>query len=150
MTYAGFWRRVAASLIDSVIFSVFLTLLLGQSYYSSSLFSVVGIVSNAIVLVITILLWMRFLGTPGKLLLGCQIVDADTGNPMTKKQALMRYLGYFLSIISFMIGFLWVAWDKRKQGFHDKIANTVVLYNGNVSVFDESQKTLDQLISELR
>jgi len=103
-----------------------------------------------IMLVVTVLLWLRFLGTPGKLLLGCQIVDADSGEPMMKKQALIRYLGYFLSIISFMIGFLWIAWDKRKQGFHDKVANTVVLYNSNVGVLDESQKTLDQLISELR
>lgn len=141
---------MAASLIDSAIFSVFLVLLLGPSYFSSSLFSTEGIASNMIMLVVTVLLWLRFLGTPGKLLLGCQIVDADSGEPMMKKQALIRYLGYFLSIISFMIGFLWIAWDKRKQGFHDKVANTVVLYNSNVGVLDESQKTLDQLISELR
>jgi len=150
MTYAGFWRRVAASLIDSVIFGVLISLLLGPSYFFSNAFTIEGIISNSIVLIITVLLWWRFLGTPGKLLLGCQIVDADSSEPMTKKQAIIRYLSYFLSIISLMIGFLWVAWDKRKQGFHDKIANTVVLYNGNVDAADESQKTLDQLVGELR
>ena len=150
MTYAGFWRRVGATIVDSLIYSVLLALIFGPGYVDSSALSFEGIISNAIALILTIVLWIRYMGTPGKLLLGCQVVDADTGEPITVKQALIRYLGYFVSIFTLGVGFLWVAWDKRKQGFHDKMANTVVVYNGTVDVFDESQKSLNQLISEVR
>ncbi|WP_455199917.1 RDD family protein [Kaarinaea lacus] len=150
MTYAGFWRRFGAMIVDSLIYSVLLALILGPKYVDSDFWSFEGIISNGIALSLTIVLWVRYLGTPGKLLLGCQVVDADTGERMTVKQAMIRYLGYFVSIFTLGIGFLWVAWDKRKQGFHDKIANTVVVYNGTVDVFDESQKSLSQLISEVR
>ena len=49
-----------------------------------------------------------------------------------------------------LLGFLWVARDKRKQAFHDKIANTVVLYKSGIETDDESQKSLEQLMGELR
>ena len=150
MTYAGFWRRVGAMMVDSIIYSVLLALILGPKYVDSSDMAYEGMVSNGIALALTIFLLVRYLGTPGKLLLGCQIVDVDTGERITVKQALIRYLGYFVSILTLGIGFLWVAWDKRKQGFHDKMANTVVVYNGTADVFDESQKSLSQLISEVR
>ena len=150
MTYAGFWRRVGAMMVDSLIYSVLIALILGPKYVDSSFWSLEGIISNGIALSLTIVLWVRYLGTPGKLLLGCLVVDADSGERMTVRQAMIRYLGYFVSIFTLGIGFLWVAWDKRKQGFHDKMANTVVVYNGNVDVFDESQKSLSQLISEVR
>ena len=84
MTYAGFWRRFGAMLVDSVIYSVLLALLLGPHYLDSKVFSFEGMVSNGVALVLTILLWIRYLGTPGKLLLGCQVVDADSGEPMTQ------------------------------------------------------------------
>lgn len=150
MNYAGFWRRLSAALIDSVIYSVLISLLIGPAYANPNLQTFEGMVGAAIMFVATIALWVRYQGTPGKLLLGCQIVDANSGEPMSYKQAVIRYLGYFVSLMTLFVGFLWIAWDKRKQGFHDKMANTVVVYNGVVDIFDESQKTLDQLISELR
>jgi uncharacterized RDD family membrane protein YckC len=42
----------------------------------------------------------------------------------------VRYLAYFVSIIPLFLGVLWVAWDKKKQGWHDKLANTVVVQAG--------------------
>lgn len=150
MNYAGFWRRLSAALIDSVIYSVLISLLIGPAYANPNLQTFEGMVGAVIMFVATIALWVRYQGTPGKLLLGCQIVDANSGEPMSYKQAVIRYLGYFVSLMTLFVGFLWIAWDKRKQGFHDKMANTVVVFNGVVDIFDESQKTLDQLISELR
>ena len=150
MNYAGFGRRLSAALIDSVIYSVLISLLIGPAYANPNLQTFEGVVGAVIMSVATIALWVRYQGTPGKLLLGCQIVDANSGEPMSYKQAVIRYLGYFVSLMTLFVGFLWIAWDKRKQGFHDKMANTVVVFNGVVDIFDESQKTLDQLISELR
>lgn len=56
-----------------------------------------------------------------------QIVDVKTGNKPSVKQSVIRYLGYFVSTIPFGLGLMWVGWDKRKQGWHDKLANTVVV-----------------------
>lgn len=72
--------------------------------------------------------WHYFAATPGKMLLGMKIIDADTGLPLSTSQSIQRYLGYMISTFVFCLGFIWVAFDKRKQGWHDKMANTVVVY----------------------
>jgi uncharacterized RDD family membrane protein YckC len=148
--YAGFWRRVGASLIDTVIYSLLIGLVLGPSFVNAQLFSLPGMLNTLLALVLTVVLWVRFLGTPGKLLLGCQVVDADTLQPMSVKQSVIRYLGYFVSILPLGLGLLWVARDARKQGFHDKIANTVVVLNADIEADDESAKSLDELVEEMR
>ena len=137
-------------LIDSAVYSILLLLLLGPAYVNSSFYTLEGFVSTLLVFLLTIALWIRYSGTPGKLLLGCQVVDAGSFEPIGLKQSVIRYLGYYVSIFSLGVGFFWVMWDKRKQGFHDKMANTVVVYNSDLEIFDESQKSLDQLIGELR
>jgi len=55
------------------------------------------------------------------------VVDARTGGPLSVSQAILRYLGYFVSTIPLCLGLLWVGFDARKQGWHDKIAGTVVV-----------------------
>jgi uncharacterized RDD family membrane protein YckC len=73
-------------------------------------------------------LWHYFSSTPGKMLLGMKIVDADSGLPPSMKQNIIRYAGYFVSTAVLCLGMFWVGFDKRKQGWHDKMANTVVVY----------------------
>lgn len=148
--YAGFWRRVMASLIDSVVFYAAIALVLGPSSADPELISIPGLIKNALMIILIIVMWIRFLGTPGKLLLGCQVVDATTLAALTLKQAIIRYLGYYLSLAVLGFGFFMVGWDKRKQGLHDKLADTVVVYNSNLAGDDESQKTLRQLLSEVK
>ena len=74
-----------------------------------------------------VLFWMARQATPGKMLLGMKIADAQTLGPPTRKQDIGRYLAYYVSILCLMLGFLWVAFDPRKQGWHDKLAGTVVI-----------------------
>ena len=74
-----------------------------------------------------ILFWIYKSATPGKMVIDAIIVDADTLGPPSKFQLFVRYLGYYVSIFPFCLGLFWVAWDQRKQGFHDKLANTVVI-----------------------
>lgn len=149
-TYAGFWRRVGAAFIDSFIFSILFGMLFGADFINAPLFTLEGAVRAIFTLMLTVGLWVTFLGTPGKLLLGCQVVDANTFKVMTVKQAIIRFVSYLASMLPLMMGFLWVARDSRKQGFHDKIANTVVLYNANLEADDESRKSLQQLMGEVR
>ena len=78
--------------------------------------------------VATILFWKARQATPGKMALSLKIVDAQTGQPMSTGQAIGRYFAYFVSAIGLMLGYLWVAFDRRKQGWHDKLAGTVVVH----------------------
>jgi RDD family protein len=56
-----------------------------------------------------------------------RIVDARTGANPTAAQHIIRYLGYFVSILPLFLGALWVAFDPRKQVWHAKLAGTVVV-----------------------
>ncbi len=58
--------------------------------------------------------------------LGMKVVRTD-GQPVSAVVAIVRYLCYFISAIPFLLGFLWIIWDPKKQGFHDKIVGTVVV-----------------------
>lgn len=143
LEYAGFWVRTGASIIDSVlILLVTFPLLIsvyGWAYFENtqtSLFAgpadfFITWVAPAIAVVI---FWIYRQATPGKMLLSLKIVDAETGNPTSTGQLIVRYLGYYVSIIPLLLGIFWVAFDKRKQGWHDKLAGTVVIRNLNERV----------------
>lgn len=148
--YAGFWRRFAAALIDGFLLMLLFAIVLGPVRAETPPGSLAWMAENGLAMAIVVFFWVRFSGTPGKLLMSCRVVDADSAKPLILTQAVMRYLGYYISALPLGLGFLWIAVDKRKQGFHDKIANTVVLYGADLEADDESQKSLEQLIRELR
>lgn len=83
--------------------------------------------------IILVFFWVRFATTPGKWLFRMRVVDAATGNAPTIKQSIIRYLGYALAAIPFFLGFFWIYFDKRRQGWHDKLANTVVIKRSRLS-----------------
>jgi uncharacterized RDD family membrane protein YckC len=132
--YAGFWIRVAASLLDAIIFlAVFaipLTLIYGADYWTEQQ-SVRGfwdiLIQYILPVFLTVWFWTKYLGTPGKMLLRLRVVDAKTGQAISVPKAIGRYLGYYVSAIPLFLGFLWIGFDKKKQGFHDKLAGTVVI-----------------------
>jgi uncharacterized RDD family membrane protein YckC len=74
-----------------------------------------------------VLFWLFRQATPGKMAISAQVVDARTGGRLSLGQSVVRYLGYFVSTIPFGLGLLWVAFDPKKQAWHDKIAGTVVI-----------------------
>ena len=71
--------------------------------------------------------WTWRQATPGKMAIRVKIVDATTGEKPSMKQWIIRYIGYFVSAIPLGLGYIWVAFDKRKQGWHDKMAGTIVI-----------------------
>lgn len=146
--YAGFWRRTGAAAIDMMLWILTASIILGSKYANNDFVSYESFVGNSLQLIVTVLLWVHFLGTPGKLLLSCQVVDADTGRPISYKQGVLRSLGYYVSALPLMLGFFWIIWDKRKQGFHDKIAHTVVIQNAHLEFDDMSQKSLQSLMRD--
>lgn len=150
MTYASFPQRLSGAIIDGAIFVLFLGILTGNSQHGTTLAALYTIAAIVLALIISIILSVRYSGTPGKLLLNCQIVDEPSGEPISLKQGMRRSLGYFATLATFGVGFIWILIDKKNQAMHDKIAETVVVFNGTVDLFDESQKSLEQLISEVR
>jgi uncharacterized RDD family membrane protein YckC len=135
---AGFWIRVCAYVLDSIILSVIVWLLLtvaiaGYSLGASGSFSADYVASSraswpsmAGMVVYFTLFLARGGQTPAKKLFGLRVVRTD-GGPLTNGQALIRTIGYYVNMLTFGIGFLWVAVDRRKQGLHDKIAGTLEL-----------------------
>lgn len=77
---------------------------------------------------IIIALWVRYGGSPGKLLAGMKIADTRTFAKPTIWQSLIRFLGYFVSLIPPFLGIAWMAFNKRRQTWHDIIAGTVVIF----------------------
>lgn len=134
--YAGFWIRVGVSLIDSVLLvAVMLPLLL--SIYGWAYFDIAqtGSFAGPADFLITwvapafavIAFWLYKQATPGKMLVSVKVVDARTGGPLSAGQSIGRYLAYFISAIPLGLGLIWIAFDSRKQGWHDKLAGTVVI-----------------------
>lgn len=83
--------------------------------------------------IIVVLFWIYRSGTPGKMIMKMKIVDANTGAKPKTIDLVLRYVGYIVSAVPLFLGFFWVAIDKRKQGWHDKMANTVVVYTGDMT-----------------
>ncbi|MGQ0384444.1 MAG: RDD family protein [Gammaproteobacteria bacterium] len=141
LEYVGFWLRVWAAVIDTVLVSIIiaplLTWIYGAEYWVAddltlaALFRVHGtaeVLINWILPAIAVLLfWIYRQATPGKMAIGARIVDAKTGGKPSTGQLIGRYLGYYVSIIPLGLGIIWVGIDERKQGWHDKLAGTVVV-----------------------
>jgi uncharacterized RDD family membrane protein YckC len=71
--------------------------------------------------------WKYRSATPGKMLISAKIADAKTGGPPSNAQLLIRYFAYIVSMLTLLSGFFWIGIDRKKQGWHDKLAGTVVI-----------------------
>lgn len=148
--YAGFWRRVAALLIDVVVFSaihwivvlcfgVWLMVpwtLLGGGHEPA----MAGLVDFALQPFGIVVVWLYFAvcesspwqATIGKLALGLRVTDL-CGRRIGFAQASGRYFAKFVSILSLGVGFLLAAWTARKQALHDLIAGCCVLRKAGIA-----------------
>lgn len=150
--YVGFWKRVLATLIDTVVMAAVIVPLLyafyGSAYFKFNLEAMLAMASgsapaassrpmfagpadvfiNLVLPIAALVLFWRFRGaTPGKMLVGAKIVDARTLGRPSNGQLIGRIFAYVVSILPACLGLLWVAFDRRKQGWHDKLAGTVVI-----------------------
>ncbi|KPK23196.1 MAG: branched-chain amino acid aminotransferase I [Desulfobacterales bacterium SG8_35_2] len=132
--YVGFWPRLGATIIDSVLLSMIVYPLLytiyGTHYFTDDRFIAGGghfLVSYVLPAITIIAFWVYRSATPGKMAIRATIVDAKTFLQPSKGQLIGRYFAYYISTIPLGMGFLWIAWDPKKQGWHDKLAGTVVV-----------------------
>jgi uncharacterized RDD family membrane protein YckC len=110
----GFWRRALATLLDSILLGV--------------LTGVMHIMPAGFILWVAYYagMWAWRGTTIGGIVVGIKVVRLD-GRPMDFATALVRALGAVFSTIVFGLGYFWAGWDREKQGWHDKIAGTVVV-----------------------
>lgn len=135
--YIGFWGRVGASIIDNILLSLVTIPLLymyyGQNYFITQAKNGIAaggvdvLLSYVFPVVAIITFWIYKSATPGKMMIHAKIVDAETLQPTTSKRLFIRYFGYIVCIFTLFLGFVWIAFDKKKQGLHDKMARTVVI-----------------------
>lgn len=129
--YVGFWARVFASVVDSIVvlfalvpIAIVLKLAgIGVADGDPYAQTLVQLMTGAVI----VLFWIARMATPGKMIIDAVIVDAKTFGKPGWRQYVGRYLAYFVSIIPLFLGLIWVAFDRRKQGWHDKLAGTVVV-----------------------
>jgi uncharacterized RDD family membrane protein YckC len=92
-----------------------------------------------IAVLLKIVLDAELKGTPGLHLVDCLLVDGQTGNAITLGQSVKRALGTLLAILPALFGLAWMLWDRRKQGWHDKLAGSVVIRD------DDALKSVTEL-----
>jgi uncharacterized RDD family membrane protein YckC len=144
---AGFFSRFEAFIIDLVILSiiqlvgaVFIEEFLRFFKFNQLVDSIKkffenptnAITAGSIVLTVIVISYFTFFWTlvgftPGKAVLGLKVVRKD-GAKISFGRALLRFFCYWISAIPLFLGFLWVLWDPKRRGWHDKIAGTQVLY----------------------
>ena len=152
--YAGFITRSFAFIIDLIVVALMLTFVsfaltfisrfielmpdIITSLFSTSDTSMTNAYNEAlptIILVVNVVLvfgyfiffWMTSGQTLGKALMGVRVISVS-GRPLTFFQALFRFLLYPVSAMFFFLGFLWVLADNQRQGWHDNLARTYVIY----------------------
>ena len=137
-SYAGFWIRVLAYLLDSVLLitvqtalSLLINLTIGMLGIATEGDPAINTIIWLFGAVLSISYAVFFTGycgqTPGKMVLRIKVIRTD-GSPINYGRAALReVLGKFISSILLGIGYLMVAFDNRKQGLHDKIADTYVI-----------------------
>ncbi len=111
---ANFWERMGAAFLDVVLVGILsglvggppLGFLVALAYFAG--------------------MWTWKGTTIGGIVLNLKVVRLD-GGPLTFTAALVRGLAAAFSVIVLFLGFLWIIWDKEKQGWHDQIAGTVVI-----------------------
>ena len=134
--YAGFWLRVIATIIDTVLVvlvtSPMLISVYGWDYFDEEKSRTIAgpaeiLIGWVLPAIAVIVFWMKKQATPGKMALSLRILDAATGSKPSSGQFVGRYFAYLVSMLPLFLGLIWVAFDKRKQGWHDKLAGTVVV-----------------------
>ncbi len=133
--YAGFWVRFLAFILDGIVLGVISAAL--SPLWGGGQFSITGTtmtvnyggsaLSTLVGLVYFIGFWAWRGQTVGMMPFNMQVVSVADGNKIDVVRGLLRYVGIIIAVIPLFLGLIWAAFDARKQGWHDKIAGTLVI-----------------------
>ncbi|HML23768.1 MAG TPA: RDD family protein [Aggregatilinea sp.] len=123
MPKASLTSRLIALIIDSIILGIIgavVGAVVGSNVLGVGTGFIVGILYNWY-------FWTRNNGqTPGKSLMGIRVVNTSGGG-VNDVQAIIRYIGYYISTFILLLGWLWAIPDPENQTLHDKLAGTYVV-----------------------
>jgi uncharacterized RDD family membrane protein YckC len=131
--YAGFWRRVAAFILDGLILSL-VELPLNIGFMGPDMWSQNPSRASGAYTISVVISWLYYSllessskqATVGKMALGIIVTDMD-GRRISFGRATGRHFAKILSGLILGIGFLMVAFTEKKQGLHDILAGTLVV-----------------------
>jgi uncharacterized RDD family membrane protein YckC len=133
--YAGFWARAGASILDTFVVGVpvniIFYLIYGEDFWlrqGDVDYLGVDVFGYLLAPVYFVYMWTQAKGTIGQQLIGIQVVDETSGTAIGVAQAIGRVIARYLSAIVCGLGLLWVAFDGKKQSWHDKMAGTIVVH----------------------
>jgi uncharacterized RDD family membrane protein YckC len=142
--YAGFISRLFAFGIDAIIIVIILAASsmtvnvidnifvlprpTGETPQIDPVWAAQGFLMTLTAVIYFPFFWVFTGHTPGMFLMGLTTVTLE-GERLSLWQAVVRTIGFFLSAFLFFLGFLWILIDNRRQGWHDKMAGTCVIYN---------------------
>ena len=134
LSYAGFWVRLGAFIVDGVVIGVgaaaLLWLVFGSRNPSVADEALVFLVAPVYLLGYFAIFWAWRSQTPGMMAFGLRLAEASTGENIGLGRATLRAVVLVVLWFAFgvgLLGLIWVAFDARKQGWHDKLAGTVVI-----------------------
>jgi uncharacterized RDD family membrane protein YckC len=144
MRYAGFWVRALTTIIDIFFIIIFLSIIVSifamTAEYIPGELKAMELILQVIIVCVSLMMWIKWGATPGKMLKKIVIVDEKTGGKLSLKQCFIRYLAQIPSTLVFGLGYLWIAIDDKKRGWHDILSGTVVIYrNKQDSAFEAKQ-----------
>jgi uncharacterized RDD family membrane protein YckC len=122
MGYVGFWPRAAALWADLI--------LIGAIGYGTQALTGDGhlvLLEYALSLPYFVLLWATTGRTFGLWLVGARVVRQEDGGRLGLRRSLVRLVGYLFDSATCFVGFAWAGIDRRKQGWHDKMAGSYVV-----------------------
>jgi uncharacterized RDD family membrane protein YckC len=129
--YAGFWIRCGARLIDGILIAIVQYSLIfavaGLGSESAVSLGVSGLIYFLVHPSYEAVMTVKYRATLGKLALGIRILRTD-GSTLSWGRAIGRYFAQLLSQIILFIGYLMAVFDDRKQTLHDRLCDTVVVY----------------------
>lgn len=145
--YAGFWIRAVARVIDLILLlAAFNLFFLGdrmgadagwwapsgfEEGVSFGRFSAENVARGVFFLCFPVIYYVYLHGaygqTFGKMAVRIKVLNED-GTPIDYRKAFLRWLGYFLCDLTLDLGYVWAAFDPRKQGLHDKLCKTIVVH----------------------
>jgi uncharacterized RDD family membrane protein YckC len=131
IAFAGPGDRLVAYIVDIIIVSILTGLLSVLTFALAVTAPFLAILPIIAIIVVPLLYfpyyWSRDGQTPGMKMMGIRVVRDRDGGPITSGQAILRLIGYWISWFVFGLGYLWIFIDKRRRGWHDLIAGTVVV-----------------------
>jgi uncharacterized RDD family membrane protein YckC len=138
--FASHGARLVAYIVDGILVSVLVTIVAVLLSFGVAAFAVAGADALAVLGVVLVIVavfavslgyfpwfWVKGGATPGMRIFNLRVVRDRDGGPIGWGEALLRLFGFWVSSLVFYLGFIWILVDKRRRGWHDLIAGTVMV-----------------------